>query len=108
MPREKFIYNKHTLRFERLQLTLKERALKLFSFVSAVLVASVIALSLAFTYFPSPREKMLLTQIKNMDSKYTALNHEINTMSKVLINIQDRDANVHRLMFGMDPIDPNV
>ena len=108
MPKEKFVYNKHTLRFEKIHTTLKSRLFKVFGFLSAVTVASVMLLSLAFTYFPSPREKMLLREIDQMKDKYEEVNSQMDMMGKVLGNIQDRDANVHRLMFGMDPIDPNI
>lgn len=108
MPKEKFVYNKHTLRFEKIQSTLKSRLFKLFGFLSAVSVASLIILSLAFTYFPSPREKMLLREIDQMKNKYQEVNNQMDMMEKVLGNLQDRDANVHRMMFGMDPIDKNL
>ena len=105
MPKEKFVYNKHTLRFEKLQTSLKSRLLKVFGFLSAVIVASIFFLSFAFTYFPSPKEKMLNREIDQMKEKYEHLDQQIVMMDKVLGNIQDRDANVHRMMFGMDPID---
>lgn len=107
MAKEKFVYNKHTLRFERVQLSLKSRLLRVFGFVSAVVVASVLFLSLAFSYFPSPKEKMLERELEQMAEKYEEINKQIATMDKVLGNIQERDANVHRMMFGMDPIDKN-
>lgn len=108
MPKEKFVYNKHTLRFEKIHNTLKSQLFKLFGFLSAVTVASIILLSLAFTYFPSPREKMLLREIDQMKNKYQDINSQMDMMGKVLNNLQDRDANVHRMMFGMDPIDKDL
>lgn len=108
MPKEKFVYNKHTLRFEKVQISLKSRLLKIFGFISAVIVASVLFLSFAFSYFPSPKEKMLIREIDQMSEKYEHLNKQIALMDKVLNNIQERDANVHRMMFGMDPIDKSL
>ncbi len=108
MKKEKFVYNTHTLTYEKVTLTTKAIFMRIFSFVSSVVVAAVIFLSLFYTYFPSPREKVLLREIDQLEYKFTMVNNQMDMMSKVLNNIQDRDANIHRMMFGMDPIDNDV
>lgn len=106
--KEKFVYNKSTLTYEKVVVTLKQQLLRLFSFFSVAVVSSVIFLSVAFRYFPSPREAQLKRQMEQMEYKYAGLNDELKNMSKVLDNIQQRDAGVHRMMFGMEPIDKAV
>ena len=108
MKREKFVYNTQSLRYEKVVVPLRIRLLKIFGFVSAVVVAAFVLLSVAFTFFPSPKEKALLREIDQMKLQYMAINSDFQNMSKVLENIQDRDASVHRMMFGMDPIDQDV
>jgi murein DD-endopeptidase MepM/ murein hydrolase activator NlpD len=49
-----------------------------------------------------------MREIGQMKAQYTAINSDIDMLSKVLENVQERDANVHRIIFGMDPIDENV
>lgn len=106
--KEKFIYNIHTLSYEKVVVSLKTRILQAFGFFSVVLVTAVAMLAVLYTYFPSPREKELLREIDQMAYKYDQLNGQMEMMSKVLHNIQDRDANVHRAVFGMDPINDDV
>jgi len=106
--KEKFVFNKHTLTYEKVVISVKQQLLRLFSFFSATMVTAVILLSLAFKYFPSPREAQLLHQIEQMEYKYAGMNDELSEMSKVLDNIQQRDAGVHRMMFGMEPIDKAI
>jgi len=108
IKREKFVYNTQSLRYEKVVEPLKIRLLKIFGFVSAVVVAAFVLLSVAFTFFPSPKEKALLREIDQMKLQYMAINSDFQNMSKVLENIQDRDASVHRMMFGMDPIDQDI
>ena len=60
------------------------------------------------TFFPSQKEKALQREIEQMKIKYESVNGQLDMMSKVLSNLQDRDASVHRMMFGMDPIDQSV
>ncbi len=106
--KEKFVYNTQTLSYERVIIPLKTRILQFFGFFSAVMVTSVVMLSVLYTYFPSPREQELLREIDQMELKYAQLNDQFGTMSKVLANIQERDAGIHRVLFGMDPIDEEV
>ncbi len=106
--KEKFVYNIHTLTYEKVVVPFKTRILQFFGFFSVVLVTSFALLALLYTFFPSPREKELLREIEQMDYKYGQLNSQLDIMSKVLTNIQQRDANVHRAVFGMDPIDKDI
>jgi Peptidase family M23 len=106
--KEKFVYNIHTLTYEKVVIPFKTRIWQAFGFFSVVLVTAVALLAVLYTYFPSPREKELLREIDQMGYKYDQLNEQLGLMSKVLHNIQERDANVHRAVFGMDPIDEDV
>ena len=108
MRKEKFVYNNQTLRYEKVVEPLRVIVLKILGFVSAVILAAVIIISIAYTYFPSPKEKALLREINQMEYKYITLNNKLDLMSKVLENVQERDGSVHRMMFGMDPIDQDV
>ncbi len=108
MRKEKFIYNTQTLRYEKVEEPLKVKILRIFGFVSAVAVAAFVLISVVLTYFPSPKEKALMREIEQMKHVYSALGSDIKDMSKVLNNLQERDASVHRTMFGMDPVDTDV
>ena len=108
MRKEKFVYNTQTLRYEKVIEPLKAKLLRIFGFLSAVVVAAIIIISITLTYFPSPKEKALMREIEQMNYQYIAMNNQVELMSKVLDNVQERDANVHRIIFGMDPIDNNV
>ena len=106
--KEKFVYNIHTLTYEKVIVPFKTRIWQAFGFFSVVLVTATVLLVALYTYFPSPREKELLREIDQMGYKYEQLNGQLEMMSKVLTNIQERDANVHRSVFGMDPIDQDI
>lgn len=106
--KEKFVYNIHTLTYEKVVVPVKTKIWQAFGFFSVVLVTSVALLALLYTYFPSPREKELLREIEQMEQKFTQVNDQLGTMTKVLQNLQERDANVHRAVFGMDPIDDDI
>jgi murein DD-endopeptidase MepM/ murein hydrolase activator NlpD len=106
--KEKFIYNIHTLTYEKVVVPIKTRIWQAFGFFSVVIVTSLAMLSVFYSIFPSPREADLMREIEQMESKYKQMNEQVAVMSKVLGNIQDRDASVHRMVFGMDPIDQDI
>ncbi len=108
MGKEKFVYNKQTLRYEKVDEPLQKKLLKLFGFLSAVLVFAFVIVAIAFKFLDSPKEKVLKRELDQAAAKYESLNKEMSKASKVLENLQDRDAKVHRRMFGMDPIDKTV
>ncbi len=108
MRKEKFVYNTQTLRYEKVTEPLRDKILRMLGFMSAVLVAAAIIITITLTYFPSPKEQSLMREIEQMEYQYLALNNQIELMSKVLNNVQERDASVHRIIFGMDPVDESV
>lgn len=108
MGKEKFVYNKQTLRYEKVEVSLREKAIKVLGFVCAVAFTGFLFTIAVWKFFPSPQEEALLREISQLENRYVSLNEEFSKVEKVLTNIQERDASVHRMLFGMDPIDPDV
>ena len=84
------------------------RILQIFGFILVVGLSTAGAMYLFLEYYPSPREQSLLREIDQMKIKYASVNEQLSVMGKVLENIQDRDANVHRTIFGMEPVNEDV
>ncbi len=108
MRREKFYFNTQTLRYEKVEVTWKERLLHVFGFLCAAVVAGFLFTLLVWRVFPSPREQMLQREIEVMKAEYAELNQAFDLMSKTLANLQERDRYVHRMILEMDPIDEAV
>lgn len=108
MRKEKFVYNTQTLRYEKVVDPLKIKLLRVLGFVSAVLVSAIIIISVTMRYFPSPREQALINELSDTKNQITSLQSEFGLVTKELDYLQERDANVHRMIFGMDPIDSDV
>jgi len=108
MRKETFIYNKHTLRYEKLEVPLRVRILRGFGFLSVVLLTGFLFFVIAYRFFPSPKEEALMREIDQMQDHYLTLNTQLDQMYKVLDNVHERDASVHRLMLGMEPVDSEI
>ncbi|MEP7197563.1 MAG: M23 family metallopeptidase [Saprospiraceae bacterium] len=80
----------------------------MFGFFSAVVVSSAVLYFLTSEYFPTPREKALLKEINQMDYQFSSLKEHIERADKIIQNLQNRDAKIHRVLLGMDPIDPAI
>lgn len=108
MRKERFVYNTKTLRYEKEVVPIKVHLVRMSAFLLAVVLAAVVMMSVRVNFFPSPKELALERELEQMEYKYTALNNQVGLMSQVLDNIQERDASVHRMLFGMEPIDSDV
>jgi hypothetical protein len=108
MRKEKFIYNTHTLRYEKVQEALSTKLLRVFGFICTALFTAFVFTLISHRYFPSPKEKALLREIEHMKSDYNQVLANLDMVSKELVHLQDRDAYAHRMIFGKDPIDEGV
>ncbi len=108
MRREKFVYNRQTLQYEKVRLTNKEICLRIFGFLSAVLVTGFLFTMLIWKFFPSPHEQALLNEIDRLRGELVALQGDFDKMSKALAAIHERDKRIHRMVLEMDPIDDAV
>lgn len=108
MRREKFIYNTQTLRYEKVVEPLSVTLFRIFGFICAAVFTAFVLTLLTHRYFPSPNERLLLSEIDQLKSELSTAVEELALMEKALGNIQQRDAYAHRMILGMDPIDQAV
>ena len=108
MRGEKYVYNPHTLQFEKVKLSRKNLVLRAFMFLCAVVITAIIFTFLTSEYFPSPGEKALRKELTQMEYQFLSMKDQTEKASKILQNLQNIDAKVHRVLFGMDPIDQGL
>ena len=109
MRRERYVFNKQTLRYEKVVEPLSTTLLRVFGVVCAAIFTAFVFTLIAHQYFPSPKEKELQAKVERLESfLQTESNETIGEMQRALENLQKRDAYVHRMIFGMDPIDENI
>ncbi|MFM8449332.1 MAG: M23 family metallopeptidase [Haliscomenobacter sp.] len=106
--KEKFVYNVHTLSYEKAEVTLKSKVLRVFGFLCTAAFSAFLFTLLMHNFFPSPKEKTLKQEIATMESEYEKLTEEIKVLNQALGNVQERDAYAYRMIFGMEPIKEEV
>jgi murein DD-endopeptidase MepM/ murein hydrolase activator NlpD len=110
MPRKKakYHYNTHTLKYEKIEVTWKQRLLKLFGQGAAILTLTGILFMAAYYLIDSPKEKQLKREIYAMKFEYELLNEKLDNFQKILHGLQDRDDNIYRVIFEAEPIPSSV
>ena len=73
-------------------------------YILAGIILGVLFLFLFLTFFPSPREKQLLREKESMQSQLEILNQQVDQMQIVMTDLQQRDDNLSRVLFGAEPI----
>ncbi len=108
MGNNKYFYNQQTLQYEKAEKTLKQKIFRSIGIGASILLSFFAFHVLLSLVTVSPREKDLKDELSQVNLVFEDMSLQVDQMSSVLQNIQDRDASVHRVMLGIDPIDQAV
>src|SRR6201991_4541405 len=104
MKKIKYYYNTNTLRYEKLETPLRVPLLRVLGFLSAGVVSGLILVSIAYKYFPSANEKLLLRRNEVLQDNYYTLNDKVKKLQEQMSELEKRDNNVYRAIFEAAPI----
>ncbi|MEP7373610.1 MAG: M23 family metallopeptidase [Chitinophagaceae bacterium] len=104
MKKIKYYYNTNTLRYEKLEVPLRVKLLRIFGFIAAALVTAALISYFAFQFVGSPNEKILRMQNERLKDRYTSLNAKARALEKQMDELEKRDNNVYRAIFEASPI----
>jgi murein DD-endopeptidase MepM/ murein hydrolase activator NlpD len=104
MKKIKYYYNTNTLRYEKLEVPLRVKLLRIFGFVAAALVTAGLISYVAFQFIGSPKEKILQQQNENLKDNYTDLSNQVQSILQQMKELEKRDNDVYRAIFEASPI----
>ncbi len=107
MSKVKYKFNKKSLTFDRVHTTMRKRLLYFFSHLSTGIVFAAVVLVVAYNLVDSPKEKAQKREIDQMKLQYQILNDQLDKVTHILADLQDRDDNIYRVIFEAEPI-PNA
>jgi hypothetical protein len=107
MSKTVFKYNPQTLNYEKVQLTTWDRVKTTLAFLVTALFFSGLILLVAYTYFSSPKERILERENDQLKQQYEVLNNKLDHLTGVMADMEERDDNIYRVIFEAEPIDPN-
>ena len=108
MRKEKYVYNQQTLQFEKLKLTTKEKLIRFAGYFTAFVIVASGIFGLGYKYLPTPMEQALDRELTQMEYHYSNLTSDFQQIAADVERLQEKDKDVHRMIFGMDPIDDAI
>ena len=108
MAKKKYKINPDTLAMEQVENGFRYWLRQTGIYILAGIVIGIGFLYLFLIFFPSPREKQLLREKATMESQLEVLNSQVDQMQVVMTDLQQRDDNLYRVLFGAEPIPLSV
>lgn len=108
MKNVKYVYNKHTLKYEEHKLTSRQKLKRSLYFTSAVLVTALLIFVAAYHYFPTPKEKVMEKEREITEFYLSQLKDEYIVLSEKLETLHRKDNDINRIILGAKPIDEDI
>jgi murein DD-endopeptidase MepM/ murein hydrolase activator NlpD len=108
MAKIKYYYDTETCKYERIRTKKSDVVLNSLGLFSLTLAMAVSLLILYSNYFESPKELILKNEVKELEFYYDKLNQDVELLSSILNNIEQRDDNIYRVVLGAEPIAKSV
>jgi len=104
MKKIKYYYNTHTLRYEKLVTPLRVKLLRVFGFISAALVTSVIIIALYTKFFPKAGDREAELKYEIVKDNYNTIAAKAKQLQQQMAELEKRDNEVYRSIFEAVPL----
>ncbi len=108
MSKVHYRFNSKTLAVEKVKPTFLDKLKSLFRLTLSGLIVSLVVLFIGFTFFETPKERMLKREVENFRVQHEVINDRLDMLGTVLDDIQERDDQIYRVIFEADPIPRTV
>ena len=105
---KKYHINPETLAMERVEQGFLYWLRRSGWYILGGMCLGVVFFFLFFWAFPSPTERALIQEKKNMEAEMEVLISQVDQMQVVLNDLSQRDDNLYRVLFGAEPIPLSV
>ncbi len=104
MKKIKYFYNTNTLRYEKLVTPLRVKLLRLFGFISAMVVSGALVIWLYTKFIPKPSDKASEIKYNKLIDDYSDLNSKTKQLQQQMAELEKRDNEVYRSIFEANPV----
>lgn len=108
MSKHKYVFNTETLQYEKLERNWKKSILKATGLLVTITICSFALYTAAYTIIPTPKEIAMTRELSQMQYQFSNISTDFENIASQLENLQTKDAEVHRVIFGVDPIDKDI
>ncbi|NDV66440.1 M23 family metallopeptidase [Bacteroides sp. 224] len=103
-----YIYNPQTQTYDRIYPTIRQRWLSILRRLFIGMGFGAGAFIILLIIFGSPSEKELRIENSRLEAQYNVLSRRLDEAIGVLQDIQQRDDNLYRVLFGADPVPSDI
>ena len=104
MKKIKYFYNTNSLRYEKLVTPFRVKLLRIFGFLSALLVSSVLVIWLYTKFIPKPTDRESTLKYEIMKDNFNSLKDKVQTLQEQMADLEKRDNDVYRSIFEAKPV----
>jgi murein DD-endopeptidase MepM/ murein hydrolase activator NlpD len=108
MTKIKYQFNTKSLAVEAVKEGFWDKAKRFLRVVLAGMVFSVIVLIIGYTFFDSPKERILLREIEQYKVQFQLINDDLDMLFRVVEDMAHRDDQIYRVIFEAEPIPRTV
>jgi murein DD-endopeptidase MepM/ murein hydrolase activator NlpD len=108
VAKNKYRFNPILLTYEKYKLPKVMWFLRVLGVISIFFISAFIMYLLFVNYIDSPKEKKLKRDIKNYELNYEILTNKMDQLEKVIADLEERDQNIYRTIFEVEPIPSSV
>ena len=108
MAKVKYYYDTKTLSYKRIEFSRLKTLKRLFYFLIGSTFTGLIIAIFFFQFFESPKEKKLKKEVNILTSEYKIVEKKLNEVEIKATDIQNRDDNIYRVIFEMEPIPKSI
>jgi murein DD-endopeptidase MepM/ murein hydrolase activator NlpD len=108
MARIKYYYDTESCRYERIKVSTWDIIWNSLGFLTLALIMAAGIVFVHIEYFESPEEALLRKENEELRLYYDLISQEMTTANSMLANLQERDDNVYRVIFGVESIPEEI
>lgn len=108
MAKRSYRFNPETLIFEKIGLSFKKIFTRFFALFSSSLSLTFVLVYIIINYYETPAMKSLKRENQRLLTQYELMGKDLETIEKMLEEIQQRDDNIYRVIFESEPIPSSI
>jgi murein DD-endopeptidase MepM/ murein hydrolase activator NlpD len=108
MAKKKYKFNPNTLRYERVGVSLKEKATRILAYFSSSLALGLFIFLIIIHAYETPKARSLARENNRLLSQYELMKKDLEKVELVLSELQTRDDNIYRVIFETEPIPSSI
>lgn len=106
--RHTYRFNPHTLRYEKVFVSLKDRVRRISFNVLFGVVLGVVIVIVGLQFMDSPKERALKRELAQYRRQTRLLGDRVDRAEKVLVDLEERDDVLYRTIFESEPVSADV